>query len=197
MADTSRKILATMLAALALGAPPRPLAAQQTPQPGQRVRISLADDGRVTGTLVGLPSDSLVLETADGTRAYARSAITQLELSRDSRSHWKKGAVIGGVTGAVATFLVLNSGSPASTNICDSEHNQDAIGTGPCLALAGLAGGLGGALLGAGVGSLLHSEAWAPASLEGVRLTLLPWGSRSFVTVSVSVPSTRAHGTID
>ncbi len=90
-----RRILSTALAVLALGAPLR-TAAQQTPQPGQRVRISLADDDRVTGTLVRLPSDSLVLETADATRAYPRSAITQLELSRGSRSHWKTGAV--GVT---------------------------------------------------------------------------------------------------
>ncbi len=182
-----RRILSTALAVLALGAPLR-TAAQQTPQPGQRVRISLADDDRVTGTLVRLPSDSLVLETADATRAYPRSAITQLELSRGSRSHWKTGAVVGAVTGAVATFLVLNSGSPSSTNICDSEHNQDAIGKGPCLALAGLAGGLGGALLGGVVGSLLHGEAWAPASLEGVRVTSLRWGSRSGVAVSVRVP---------
>lgn len=190
MTDTCAKFLTAALAGLALGAPMRPLVAQQSPelQPGQRIRVSLAGDGRVAGTLIGLPSDSLVLETADETHTYARSAITQLEVSRGSGSHWKAGALIGAATGSVATFAVLNSDNSPSNNMCDSEHNQDAIGMGPCLAFAGLAGGLGGALLGGVVGSLLHTEAWAPASLEGLRLTLLTPGPRR--SLSLSLPLT-------
>lgn len=176
------------LAALTLGTPVHPLSAQL--ETGQLVRVTLAGDGRVTGTLAALSADDLVLAAGGETRTIPRADVARLEVSQGSYSRWKTGAVVGAAVGAVGTFLVLNSGSPASTNICDSGNNQDAIGMGPCLALAGFGGGLGGALVGGVVGSLIRSERWGPASLEGVGVTLpVPGRARLLgVTASLATP---------
>jgi len=179
------RVAAFATVVMTLGAPVRTASAQL--QTGERVQVSLADDGRVTGTLAGLSTDSLVLEIAGERQTYPRPTVTRLEVSQGVHSRWKTGAVVGGVAGAVGTFVILNSGnSSASTNMCDSAHNQDAIGLGPCLALAGFAGGLGGALLGGVVGSLVHSERWSETPLEGVRLTFLPTGHAGILGVSLS-----------
>lgn len=156
--------VAVLAAVLMLGALVLPLSAQV--ETGQRVRVTLAGDGRVTGTVTALSSADLVLESDGSTRTIPRTDVSLLEVSQGTRSHWKTGAVVGGVVGAVGTFLVLNSGSSSSsTNMCDSEHNQDAIGMGPCLLLAGLGGGVGGALVGGVVGSLIRGDRWVVATV--------------------------------
>lgn len=182
-----------------------PAAAQQRPQvqAGQRVRISFdcsdpatvlpgdeqlvcADDGRETGTLVRLLSDSLVLETSGSTVAYPLSSVALLEASRGSTSRWKAGALIGFLGGTALTFAVLKSGSPASTNFCDPAHNQDAIGgSGTCLLVAGVIGGLPGGLVGVIIGSRVRTERWEEVSFGAVGLTFLPLGPRPTLTVSV------------
>lgn len=179
------RLVALAFALLATGPHLTPLAAQV--QTGQRVRITLADDGRLAGGLAGLSSDELVLQMGVTTRTLARSSIARLEVSRGTRSRWKAGALVGAAVGAVGTFAVLNSGSSTSTNMCDSEHNQDAAGMGTCLAVAGVGGGLGGGLLGGLVGSLLHTERWEEVGMEGLRLTLLPVGSGGQVGLSASL----------
>lgn len=179
--------------------------AQQRPsvEPGQRVRVTVdcaaealatsaaasircPPEGRLTGRLVELPGDSVALEVDGSTARYPVEAVTLLEASRGSRSHLGAGALVGFVAGTTVTFLVLDSGSPASTNACDPDNNQDAIGgTGTCLLLAGAVGGLPGALVGAVVGSLLRTEEWEPVPLAGVGVTPFPRGGGAALAVSV------------
>lgn len=92
--------------------------------------------------------------------------------AQGTQSHWKTGAAVGGVVGAVGTFVLLNQGG--STNPCDSSANQDAMGTSACLGIAAL-GGLAGALIGGLIGSRVRSEA------QAIRLGVLPpTGGRPF-----------------
>lgn len=85
--------------------------------------------------------------------------------AQETHSHWKTGAIVGGVVGGVGTFVVLNQGD--STNPCDSGANQDAMGMGACLGIAA-AGGVAGALIGGLIGSRVRTRTHA------VRVGVLP-----------------------
>jgi hypothetical protein len=180
-----RTSLVLAVALLALVAPARPLAAQLLT--GQRVRVEVSGAERVTGTVTALSPEAITLDI-DGTgRTFPRSSLTDVEVSTGIGSHWKTGAAVGAVVGAVGTFVVLDRGG--STNPCDSDANQDAMGMGACVGIAAL-GGLGGALIGGFVGSLAHSERWETVPLDEVRLGLLaPSGGRSLgLTVALTLP---------
>ncbi|HSB60860.1 MAG TPA: hypothetical protein VLI67_04030 [Vicinamibacteria bacterium] len=60
-----------------------------------------------------------------------------------------------------------------STNPCDRAANQDAIGPGACAGLAAL-GGLGGAGLGALIGTLVRTERWQDVPVQRLRATVGP-----------------------
>jgi len=177
---TWRMTLSVALTLLALGAPARPLAAQLLT--GQRVRVEVGGAERVTGTITALTPEAISLDIDGTRRTFPRSSLTDVEVSTGIGSHWKTGAAVGGVVGAVGTFVALNQGG--STNPCDSDANQDAMGMGACVGIAAL-GGLGGALVGGFVGSLMHSERWERVPLDAVRLGLLP--SRDGPSVGLSV----------
>jgi len=181
-----RSPLLVALTLVALGAPARPLAAQLLT--GQRVRVEVSGAERVTGTITALTPEAVSLDI-DGTgRTFPRSSLTAVELSTGIGSYWKIGAAVGGVVGAVGTFVALNRGD--STNPCDSDANQDAMGMGACVGIAAL-GGVGGALVGGFVGSLVHSERWETVPLDAVRLGLLPsrGGPSLGLSVALALPS--------
>ena len=154
-----------------------PSASQQAPVAmGQRVRVSFrcsTPPCRQTGTLAGWQNDTLSLSTGGATQHFSRFTLTQLELSRGRKSHWLAGAGIGFVAGTGTVVLLLTSGT--STSICDSAHNQDAIGPIGCLGIASVTGGLPLGLVGALVGGLLvKTERWETADTRGLRVGVLP-----------------------
>jgi hypothetical protein len=183
--EKPRMALLVAFTLLALGAPARPLSAQLLT--GQRVHVEISDAEWLTGTITALSAEAVSLDIGGTSRTFPRSSLTKVEVSTGIRSYWKTGAAVGAVVGAVGTFVVLDRGG--STNPCDSDANQDAMGMGACVGIAAL-GGLGGALIGGFVGSLAHSERWETVPLDEVRLGLLaPSGGRSLgLTVALTLP---------
>jgi len=108
--------------------------------------------------------------------------------AQSTESHWKTGAVVGAVAGGVGTFVLLNQGG--STNPCDSDANQDAMGMGACVGIAAL-GAAGGALIGGLIGSLIRGERRSDLQVEGLRLGVLPPGGGQPLGVSFSFTSPR------
>lgn len=169
-----------IVAALLVGA--ASLSAQESVlRPGTPVRVTVpcsdasrAATGherrcRMEGTLEGTVGDSLAISHAGTTTSYSRDAVRALEVRDGTRSHWMLGAGAGLAAGTLGMVAVLNSGG--STASCDGSANQDALSSGECLGLYAL-GGVGGAGLGALVGSLIRTDRWRTVPLE--RLSVGP-----------------------
>lgn len=152
--------------------------------PGQQVRATARDFGlvRARATIEAINSDTVVLRSGT-THRVPLTSLERLDVHAGRRSHWLLGAGIGFVVGAGATYAVLSSGG--STALCNQSANQDAIGTGECLALAA-GGGLAGAGLGALVGTFIKSDKWEEVPTERFRLGLVP-RPRGGVTLSASL----------
>ena len=125
------------------------------------------------GKLAGWGAEAIDLE-ADGRRSsYKWQTVTQLELSRGSRSHQYLGAGIGFVVGAGSAYHLFRSGG--STGRCNQSANQDAIELRYCLGIYGL-GGLAVAGLGAFIGSRIHTERWQRVTHGQVRISMVTQG---------------------
>jgi len=152
--------------------------------PGTRIRLtipcaspspSMAPAGpgtcRIEGSLARMSGDTVALTTAGSPSRHALNAVRRLEVSRGRRSYWLVGAGAGLLVGGGVTYAVLHTGG--STALCDRSANQDAIGSGECLALTA-GGALVGAGLGALVGSLIRTERWERVPLDRLRVGLGP-----------------------
>lgn len=123
------------------------------------------------GTPVRLSADGASLEASGRLARAARTDLADASVSRAPSGSLVTGAAIGFVVGAGATAAVLYSGG--STSICDAGDNQDAIGTGACVALVA-GGGLVGAAIGAGVAALVRGDSSEPTAAESIRVAVLP-----------------------
>ncbi|HEY3280393.1 MAG TPA: hypothetical protein VGJ83_07750 [Gemmatimonadales bacterium] len=129
--------------------------AQLIPPPlhqGQRVRVTApaSSPARITGTFIGIRSDSVVVAGPEGERAVPRSAVLRLDVSRGPKTNAGTGALIGmGVVGAAG--LVACGGCFASD---DGGGANFLLVLFPSLA--------GGALIGVLIGSGVHSDRWEP-----------------------------------
>jgi hypothetical protein len=142
-----------VLLAFSIGVPSQVLAEDLVP--GTRVRVTLLErrDAPVVGTLLALPPSGLEMRVERDSTALTilRPDIERLEISRGTRSRSSRGAVrgaliVGGI-GALGGFFF--SWFP-------SEYGRDQA------YLVGI-GGVGGALLGAGLGALMTAgryERW-------------------------------------
>jgi hypothetical protein len=146
------------LGALLLGPPLHGQA--QTLVPGDRIRI--ASQGSIMPLLVGTflraTADSLWL-TARGQAhptTVALSASLHLERSMGRRSHAMTGALVGAGVGAAVTLFFLG-GFCGGDTLCNGDEQLRAAAI----------FGLPGVGLGAGIGALIRTERWAPASIGG------------------------------
>ena len=153
-----------------------PLAAQQLPQPGDRVRLDAACDSgspnmptghaancQITGTFLGASPDSVTLTVSGGPQSFSIRSVDRFEVSQGQQSHKLLGGLIGLVAGAGITYLIVNNGG--STSLCDQDANQDAMGTGECVGLVAL-GAAVGAGIGAFVGGQIRTERWIRIPVE-------------------------------
>lgn len=132
----------------------RPLAAQQPPEVGSRIRVSLAQprSHRLVGILLESRSDSLRVErSSDDVRAISRSAIERLEVSRGRHSRKVLGALIGLVPGLAGGLLAGTTAHRESQFI-----KVDDAG----VVLITAMGGALGASLGSLIGRLFHVDRW-------------------------------------
>ena len=130
------------------------------------VRLSVGDRVRVTARSVDnkpmigrvVYGDPLQLtialdDSAATNRAIAWESLDALERSEGQGSHWRRGAAYGGALGFTTTSVVVG--------INDSGGDFG----GASLAMI-VAGAIGGAALGAGVGALIHTEKWTSLPLD-------------------------------
>lgn len=172
---------AVVLAAVLLSSVSIGVLEAQTLATGDRVRATLkAGSGRWTGTLVEWVGDTLYLApngSAEGVTATAipLATLSRLEVSTGFRSNAGKGALIGGGIGLlVGGGMSIIAGSTVDTEVTSSDY----------VAFTGLVT-LGGAGLGALIGSLSKSERWKEYPVDGLRLGIAPGSDGGFQLTAV------------
>lgn len=189
MSRTRHNLIVAILSgfgALAVAAPLYGQAAQ-TPKPGAPIRLETIRSGdslsggavvRLRGRFAGVRSDTLFV-TFDGDTA-ASSIPLALVTRTEMRSLRKRpfefgagiGALVGGSIGAIAAYTSYRpcKSMPPPDELCSTFNHPE---------LLALLGGIGGALLGAGVGAvtvlvLVPREHWAEMPVDRLRLTVEP-----------------------
>ncbi|HET7111111.1 MAG TPA: hypothetical protein VFI41_09555 [Gemmatimonadales bacterium] len=161
-----------------------PLAAQgvASDPAAPRVRIRQAGASRPTvGIITQIDSDTIHLRAVEGDLAIARSDMTRLDVSRGVHSNagpgFRKGMWIGAIVGAAMGVMVLAD---------PDEFWYD--GGAEIVPLAAAVSGLEGAVIGAGIGALSHSEHWQKSRTDGQTLSLYvaPRQGRTVVGVAMT-----------
>jgi hypothetical protein len=155
--------------------------AQQTPAPGDRVRITSQqlDLHRQDGRLISMTGDSVVVEVrrmrtiryrdvfAADTMAVPLAAIDRVEVSRASGRRTLRGALIGGTIAAVLGY-VMGSGYGRCDD-CIPAHSPEVQGL-----MGASIFGAGGATIGALVGSGIRWDSWQEIPRRGGGMLLRP-----------------------
>src|SRR5262245_49076718 len=142
--------------------------------PGARVRVTVREPGRAERQLVGplrtFDSQALTLATDDagGHVSLPRPTISRLEIYRGRRGHTVMGLLLGAVLGLSAVAIKDAGCGP------DCEKSSGGV-------VAALVGG--GAVVGAGVGTMIRSDRWES----------LPWavGPARHAAAPLGVPLVR------
>ena len=159
--------LSVVILASIAALPTEALSEEERPLPpvpvGTKVRIlapsALSD--RMTGMLVEIDKDTLLIVNDDSRLRVQRQAITQMEASIGKRRRTRIGMIVGAGIGA----LVLSQGIYGGClSDCGNRWDAEYI----------LAGAGVGALLGAGIGALLKTDRWSSVPLEKVRMSIYP-----------------------
>jgi hypothetical protein len=130
---------------------------------GSRVRVvsPRAVSGRVTGTVIEMSAESLVILADERPLRVPRDAIEQLEVSTGKQRRTLKGMLIGAGIGAVVVPPALYD---SCLSDCGSKWSAEYI----------LAGVGVGAAWGAGIGALVKKDRWSSVPVTQVRLGLWP-----------------------
>jgi hypothetical protein len=122
--------------------------------PGVRVRVTVREAGGTSRTHVGplrtFDGEALTLTAGDSAQhsvSLARPSITRVEVSRGRRGNAGRGALLGAVLG-LAVVALSESGCEGE---CEPRDNYGLLVAGATV---------GGAAVGAGIGSLMRSERW-------------------------------------
>ena len=153
----------------------------QTVSAGERVRATIEEQsGKLTGTLEEWGSDTLYV-VPDGAsqdvraRAISLSSLSRLEISRGQKSNAGKGALIGGGIGLLlGGGMSIIAGSTVDTEVTSTDY----------LIFTGLVT-VGGAGIGALIGSLIKSERWEEFPLDRLRLGIAPRSDGGFQITAV------------
>jgi hypothetical protein len=181
--DIARVATRVCVQFLLLATVAHPLAAQLAPLlgPGTRVRVHHADPccvTPVTGSLVSVSGDSLVLSWRLGRLALPRTAVQSLERGYDVGSRTTKGAFLGFLAGAaVGAATVLVTTDCQGDDIC-RRFTPVFAGIG-----AGI-GSLAGAAVGAIIGRSIRREEWRSVPLPA----RVGFARMRSVTVAIGVP---------
>jgi len=157
-----------------------------------RVRVTMASHEQVTGTVIALRADTVVLETSPtgATRGLARTEVARVERSAGTRRYLVRGATIGFLAGATVGALM---GHSVSNDVQAQCPKQEII----CIPVNGLAesfgtatGAITGGVLGASIGLLIgmpQHEQWRQVVGDGgVRVGFGPApGKRLALSVSL------------
>ena len=161
------------------------LSAQQSApvQVGNRIRVSQChrestSSGRQTdvcerkvGTLLMISMDSIAVATPAGRLAFGVDSVTRLEVSRGRKGLTLAGLGIGFAVGAASGAILANKFG-AGEGACYGGMGD------PCPTLAaaafGLAGGIGGILVGSLTGWAIKTDRWEEVPLDRLRVSFVP-----------------------
>ncbi len=162
--------------------------AANSPYPGSMLRITLAGQESVIGTLFRSDLESIVVRDDGDTVRVLWEDVQRLEISRGARRHGKAlliGAGIGGATGllggVVATVVC------GSINMGGDRHAaQDWCGE-QKYTVYGLLGGLAvGTMIGAAIQFVPTKRTWEEVSLDRLRMSIVPTASGLGFTASIA-----------
>lgn len=131
-----------------------------------RFRAPTVVQGRVQGTVVDQDATSLTIRFHDVPQLVPRAAITEIDAYAGSRREWRRGLIVGAVSGAAAGLggLQVRPECPETTG-------------GACFTSRGASAAFFAvywALVGGGVGALFKSDTWTRLPLDHVRVGLTP-----------------------
>jgi hypothetical protein len=135
---------------------------------GTRVRITFDARPTITGTVMALDADSIVVRGDDSYVSRAsRREVRQLETSRGVRGHALAGAMVGFAAGA-AVGVAVGSGEPTRQSGFFTDRASHEV-------IDGCVGALAGVLLGGTIGQLYRTERWATLDIRTLgRFDLVP-----------------------
>lgn len=132
---------------------------------GSRVRVAAPslEPAPVVGTVHAVRADGLrvKLDGRDWAMEVPMASVTQMWVSRGTRSRAALGAVLGAVAGAAAGYALF-----------DGESADPEEGDGRALSV--VFGAAGGAVAGGLLGSTIRRESWQPVDLSAFRRSALP-----------------------
>ena len=133
---------------------------QQLPPIGARLRV-FHDSSVEVGTLRAVDSGRFLVLAMRGrdTSLIALSSISGLDVSVGRKAHAARGAIIGGLLGALAGFVTAATVSNSSAPNGEPFNNAPVLGVGAILAVAF---GLPAAGIGAVVGESVKTDHWVP-----------------------------------
>ncbi|NBC05029.1 MAG: hypothetical protein GVY20_15200 [Bacteroidetes bacterium] len=126
---------------------------------GDRVKVTAPSvkSGNIKGAIITLEDSFLTVSESDTTFTVDYSSIRSLKVSKDEKLAIGKGALIGGLSGALTVGMI----SLATNEPCDEDEwciieytNAEAFGIGA------LIGGLGGMAAGALIGAFITIDRW-------------------------------------
>jgi hypothetical protein len=148
-------------------APAAPLLAQDPAlRPGDRVRVQQPDHRPITGTLIAVRSDSILIDRAGGGGA-GEVAVPRLapgvtlDVSTGKGTHAGLGALIGGGLGTAATLVFLQ-GFCGGDTLCDGDEQVKAFAI---LALPP-------AVVGGVIGAFVPRERWRSVDWSRIRIAV-------------------------
>jgi len=157
-----------------------PASQPSIPPVGSTVRLTVASSGaRYSGTLLAWDQDSIRLRKADSsTASLAASQVTEVEVNTGTGSYAGRGALIGGGIGLMLGTAGIVAISSCEDFLCGPVPADEIV--------LGLAVTTSiGALLGAGVGSVVHYQRWQRYSGPSLVVTPGPRGVRVGLTIPV------------
>ncbi len=133
---------------------------------GDRVRLRLSSGGKtVQGTVDAAGPDEVIVRPKDLAKPLLRLSPQQmekLEVVRGRRSHWREGAVIGFVPGALFMGLLV---------VALDDCYRDCENTGRVVGFGLMGGAITGGL-GALVGLAVKTDRWAPVATGRPKVAL-------------------------
>lgn len=166
---------------------PALVAGQAALGPGSRIRVRLDHGQSLTGSLVGISSDSLIVEagTGSGRRAVARNEVARLDVFRDRHHPILRDALIGAALGAAIGASAGSMGQicrPDDPPTCEPQGvtRGEAIKKGAAIyGGVGLAAGIVSGIIGRDrwtgpIEPLVTTSAWTgePRALIGARVAI-------------------------
>ena len=131
------------------------------PRPGQTVSVRVPSGERVTGQLVELGSDSMVIQAPAGRLSLGTTLLDGAKVKTGSKSGATRAGALGAVIGLVAGTVV---GIASTSTECGADCIVPTAITIPLFSGGGL---LAGGFIGARIGASREVEVWSPAVSPG------------------------------